>query len=69
MTPTPGGFWLIDFFDRFFEKMDNIFFLFKSMFESIGLLDNLWVFFPNFLFPIVSCMLAVAVIMWVVNLF
>lgn len=61
--------WLLDLLETWFDKWNRAFFLFKSLFEGVGLLQSIWDYFPDFLFPIVGCMLIIAIIMWVVNIF
>lgn len=59
---------IADIFDRFFSHLELVFSLKDIIVECESYLTTLFFFLPGFLQPICFGMLAIAIILWVVNL-
>lgn len=60
---------IIDFFDNIFEKWRRLFDTFHHLLEGVGLIEVVINDAPSFVYSVAMAVLAVAIIMWVVNLF
>lgn len=61
--------WVGDFFERLFTKFSQMFSVYDNLIEGVQLIEAVFYLAPNFLIHILAATLAIAIIMWVVNLF
>lgn len=60
---------LMFFLQYLWEHIQQLFQMVEMFFTSLPLIKGSFMFAPTFLQPILASVLAVAVVMWVVNLF
>lgn len=60
--------WLKFIGEFFLERISSIFDLFSFFVDAVATIGSAFMAAPSFLYPIISLMLSIAIIMWVVNI-